>query len=143
MSSFFFSEIFIYRYHLSLSVHFLSKQICVSTKEVAFVPFLCYRSLSLLSDVRPSRLAGGRGGRIPDLPLFLSREGLDSSFRFWFFFLRFPFTKLHRRFSLPFPLSATQMSSFYAGFFISPSLLIQPNILCFSTHATRQTLSLL
>lgn len=31
------------------------------------------------------------------------------------------------------PFSPTQLSSLYPGLFISPSLLIQPNILCFST----------
>jgi len=82
-----FSEIFIYRYHLPLCLFFLETNLCFY-QESRLRPFLCYRSLSLPftlllpSGALPSRLAGGHGGRILDLPLFFFREGLDSRFRF-------------------------------------------------------------
>ena len=128
-------EVFIYRYHLP-SVCSSQNRICVFDQEIAFVPFFALSiaisrfTLLLPSDFRPFRLAGGCGGRRLYFPLFLlGGGGLDSSYRFWF--RLFGFKLPHRCFFLP--LFATQLSSFYPGPFISPSLLIQPNKLCFST----------
>lgn len=143
-----FSEIFIYRYHLPLCLFFLETNLCFY-KESRLRPFLCYRSLSLPftlllpSDALPSKLTGGRGRRTLDLPLFSFREGLDSGFRFRFRLIGFHLLSCIEpaflSFSPSLSLSATRVSSFYAGSFVSLSLLIQSNILCFSTHATPQT----
>ena len=129
-----FLEVFIYRYHLP-SVCSSPNRICVFYQESRLRPFSALSiaisrfTLLLPSDVRPFRLAGGCGGRRLYFPLFLLGGGLDSSYRFWF--RLFGFKLPHRCFFLP--LFATQLSSFYPGPFISPSLLIQPNKLCFST----------
>ena len=87
---------------------------------------------SLPSDVRPFRLAGGRvevvdlfhcsPSRLGDL-IQVSDFGLACSVSSYsidvFFFI---------------PLSAAQVLPIYTGFSVSPSLLIHPNILCFSAR---------
>jgi hypothetical protein len=108
----FFPEIFIYRYHLPLSLSIFPRNEFVFLLRKSPSSLLCYRSLSLQftlvlpPGVRQSRLAGGRGGRVLGLPLFLSWEGLDSSFRFWFCFFGFHLLSYIES-ALPPPLSST------------------------------------